>query len=199
MLSCSVEQKAPCLEGPLLIWHSTVAILSFLISEQGTPHFYFVLPWRREWQPTPVSLRGGSHGQRSLAGSIGSHRVGHDWSDLARTHVVNYEASPAPRIKDCPALVCPFQTLRQDPRWDSPATPASSPHPSQLHSVLLWSVGQTFCWYHLPTGSGLTWKRVQDFLQISIRISGWHFSGGFLVGLKYLWGRILSSNCSAPG
>ena len=25
-------------------------------------------PWRRVWQPTPVSLPGESHGQRSLAG-----------------------------------------------------------------------------------------------------------------------------------
>ena len=25
-------------------------------------------PWRREWQPTPVSLPGESHGQRSLVG-----------------------------------------------------------------------------------------------------------------------------------
>ena len=26
------------------------------------------IPWRREWQPTPVFLPGESHGQRSLAG-----------------------------------------------------------------------------------------------------------------------------------
>ena len=26
------------------------------------------IPWRREWQPTPVFLLGASHGQRSLAG-----------------------------------------------------------------------------------------------------------------------------------
>ena len=26
------------------------------------------VPWRREWQPTPISLLGESHGQRSLAG-----------------------------------------------------------------------------------------------------------------------------------
>ena len=26
------------------------------------------LTWRRKWQPTPVSLPGESHGQRSLAG-----------------------------------------------------------------------------------------------------------------------------------
>jgi len=26
------------------------------------------IPWRRTWQPTPVSMPGESHGQRSLAG-----------------------------------------------------------------------------------------------------------------------------------
>ena len=26
------------------------------------------IPWRREWQPTPVFLAGKSHGQRSLEG-----------------------------------------------------------------------------------------------------------------------------------
>ena len=26
------------------------------------------MPWRRNWQPTPVSLPGESHGQRSLVG-----------------------------------------------------------------------------------------------------------------------------------
>ena len=42
--------------------------------------------WRRTWQPTPVFLPGESQGRRSLAGctvqSMGSHRVGHDWSNL---------------------------------------------------------------------------------------------------------------------
>ena len=32
--------------------------------------------WRRKWQPTSVFLSGGLP-------SMGSHRVGHDWSDLA--------------------------------------------------------------------------------------------------------------------
>ena len=43
-------------------------------------------PWRRAWQPTPVFLPEGSHGQRSLAGYMSKgQRVRHDWSDLART------------------------------------------------------------------------------------------------------------------
>ena len=35
------------------------------------------IPWRREWQPTPVLLPGEFHGQRSLVGSMGLQRVGH--------------------------------------------------------------------------------------------------------------------------
>ena len=45
--------------------------------------FTFML-WRRKWQPTPVFLPGESQG-REPGGlpSMGLHRVGHDWSDLA--------------------------------------------------------------------------------------------------------------------
>ena len=42
--------------------------------------------WRRKWQSTPVFLPGESNGWSSLVGCSpwgGSHRVGHDWSDLA--------------------------------------------------------------------------------------------------------------------
>ena len=40
---------------------------------------------RRKWQPTPVFLPGESQGCRSLVGCClwGSHRVGHNWCDLA--------------------------------------------------------------------------------------------------------------------
>ena len=42
------------------------------------------LHWRRKWQPAPLFLPGESQGWGSLVdSSMGSHRVGHDWSDLA--------------------------------------------------------------------------------------------------------------------
>ena len=46
---------------------------------------FLILVWRRKWQPTPVFLSRESQGQRSLGGlqSMGSQRVGHDWSELA--------------------------------------------------------------------------------------------------------------------
>ena len=45
------------------------------------------IPWRREWQPTPVFLSGESHGQRSLESYSpwGGERVGHDWVNNTHT------------------------------------------------------------------------------------------------------------------
>ena len=39
------------------------------------------IPWRRKWQPTPISLPGKSHRQRSLMGysTWGRQRAGHDF------------------------------------------------------------------------------------------------------------------------
>ena len=36
------------------------------------------IPWRGKWQVIPVFLPGKFHGQRSLAGSMGSQRLRHD-------------------------------------------------------------------------------------------------------------------------
>ena len=42
------------------------------------------LHWRWKWQPTPVFLPGESQGQETGGLlSMGSHRAGHDWRDLA--------------------------------------------------------------------------------------------------------------------
>ena len=48
------------------------------------------IPWRRAWQPTPVFLPGESPWTEEAGGrqSMGSHRVGHDQSDLACTHSI---------------------------------------------------------------------------------------------------------------
>ena len=41
------------------------------------------IPWRRAWQLTQVFLPGEPHGQRSLAQSMGLHRVRYNWSNSA--------------------------------------------------------------------------------------------------------------------
>ena len=55
----------------LRVGHDRATSLSFSL--------FTFMHWRRKWQPTPVFLPGESQGRRSLV----SHRVGHDWSDLA--------------------------------------------------------------------------------------------------------------------
>ena len=45
----------------------------------GFDRWFGKIPWRRDWQPTPLFLPGEFHRQRSLAGYIlWSRRVGHD-------------------------------------------------------------------------------------------------------------------------
>ena len=44
----------------------TIVYLQF--RRPGVNPWVGTIPWRREWQPTPVFLPGESHGQRSLAG-----------------------------------------------------------------------------------------------------------------------------------
>ena len=44
------------------------------------------IPWRREWQSTPVFLPGKFHGQRSLVGSMESHGVAKSWRRLSDWH-----------------------------------------------------------------------------------------------------------------
>ena len=48
------------------------------------------LPWRREWQPTPVFLPGESHGQKSLWATV--HRVAKSQTQLKRlsTHACKW-------------------------------------------------------------------------------------------------------------
>ena len=47
-----------------------------------------MIPWIREWLPTPVFLPGEFHGQRSQVGySWWGCRVGHDWATNTHTHV----------------------------------------------------------------------------------------------------------------
>ena len=65
--------------GPFF-WYSLPECLLIITSPQK-------IPWRRNWQPTPVFLPGEPRGQRSLGGlqCTESQRVKHNWSNLAHT------------------------------------------------------------------------------------------------------------------
>ena len=55
---------------------------------------FTLMHWRRKWQPTPVFLPGESQGRVELP-SLGSHRVGHDWSDLAAAAAAVFRFRPS--------------------------------------------------------------------------------------------------------
>ena len=70
--------------------------------------------WRRKWQLTPVFLSGESQGWGELGGlpSMGPHRVGHDWSDLA----VSVASSPIVSMHNfycLPILYFQFSSVAQ--------------------------------------------------------------------------------------
>ena len=72
--------------------------------------------WRRKWQPTPVFLPGESQGwgSRGLP-SMGSHRVRHDWSDLATATIAKMPFSFVYKLKTVIFPVSPDH-LCQHPR-----------------------------------------------------------------------------------
>ena len=71
-------------------------------------HFPF-MHWRRKWQPTPVFLPEESQGRGSLVGcpSMGSHRVGHDWSDLAAAAGDHWKSKSYRKVSTSALLVTP--------------------------------------------------------------------------------------------
>ena len=71
-----------------LNWH--VFDLQYCVSFRCTTmqFSYTYVHWRRTWQPTPVFLPGESQGwEPGGLPSMGSHRVGHYWRDLAAVAV----------------------------------------------------------------------------------------------------------------
>ena len=66
---------------------------------------------RRQWHPTPVLLPGESQGRGSLVGchlwgSMGLHRVGHDWSHLAAVAAELSFSLLCPSTKEAYTIFC---------------------------------------------------------------------------------------------
>ena len=63
----STTAKLANKDQPPLQWYLSGAICP-LLSFGSFVYFSMHIPWRRQWQPTPVLLPGKSHGWRSLVG-----------------------------------------------------------------------------------------------------------------------------------
>ena len=82
------------------------------------------IPWRREWQPTPVFLPGESHGWRSLAGYS-------PWGLVTKTTTTTTTKTylePCPWVLGLASLTLPCTTLpASSPAWAA----ALQAHPSE--------------------------------------------------------------------
>jgi len=72
------------------------------------------IPWRREWQPTPVFLPGESHGQRSLGGYSPRGR-----KELDTTEGVTPPPTVSNRKPRQPSSLCTGAEDRDGPFWVS--------------------------------------------------------------------------------
>ena len=84
--TAQLHSSHSCLENPMDGGAWWAAVHGVAKSRTQLSDFTFTcMHWRRKWQPTPVFLPGESQGRGSLGGlpSMGSCRVGHDWSNLA--------------------------------------------------------------------------------------------------------------------
>ena len=105
------------------------------------------IPWRRVWQFPPIFLPGESHGQRSWRATVQRvAQVGHDWSDLARTHA--WEISEGDFKNNCQVSSLKdrehnaFHTVSSCPLFNAPGILGFSP--SCLYSGLSFYV-RYFC------------------------------------------------------
>ena len=75
------------------------------------------MPWRRKWQPTPVSLPGKSHGQKSLASCSPSNCKERTWlSDWVHTCPFGCLSEVVPGVALCGGHVT-FYTLGEVTTW----------------------------------------------------------------------------------
>ena len=71
------------------------------------------IPWRREWQPTPVFLPGEFHEQRNLVGqSPCGHRVKHNWATNTK-----YNLDISRRFQH-PVFICMNSINPNTPKYD---------------------------------------------------------------------------------
>ena len=68
LLISTLSLLKPHLPPPLCPACSYQPLLSASRGCHLSGHSSLLFPWRRAWQPTPLSLPGESHGQRKLAG-----------------------------------------------------------------------------------------------------------------------------------
>ena len=75
-------------------------------TEHGFNPWVRMVPWRREWQPSPVFLPGKSHGQRSLWGYIEWNHKEMDMTEQLSAHLFSLENGERRRNNKQYGTVC---------------------------------------------------------------------------------------------
>ena len=114
-------------------WVTSLALFTFM-------------PWRRKWQPTPVFLSGiPGTGEPGGLPSMGSHRVGHEWSDLAAATAALICISLSRHTQNTQMLRLPSVGLhRVGHKWRDLAAAAALTNVNQFEIMLLEIKCHTF-------------------------------------------------------
>ena len=117
---------------------------------QGFDPWVEKIPWRREWQPTPVFLPGESHGQRSLTGYS-------PWGYKRVEHIVTKQQfKPAENLlsQDSPSpLLAAAKSLQSCPTLCNPID--GSPSGSPVSGILQ---ARTLEWVAISFSNAWKWK-----------------------------------------
>ena len=136
------------------------------------------IPWRREWQPTPVFLPGESHGQRSLARSqpMGLQRVTPEHAFIQDIHSIVSVTQSRPKIPSRAGAAAPLISGHSGRAYalDDPCISSGA--------IIFWTVrydskacedvsflGITYCSQLLENNGCLRCVRVLIFLKIHAR------------------------------
>ena len=132
------------------------------------------IPWRREWQPTPVFLPGKSHGQKSL---VGYRSWGHKESDTTEqlTHYFPVkESSGLHSVCPCPMWLGAAGWLASlvNGMWLDGRYLGLGLHPG-LHCLLQWS--RWCCALRLPQRG--YFMRTAEQQKVPESLTLWSFPG----------------------
>ena len=95
------------------------------------------MPWRRQWQPTPVFLPGKSHGQEpGRMQSMGWQRVKHNWATNIFTSLHN-ASLVAQLVKNPPAMQ---ETWVRSLGWEDPLEKGKATYSGILAWRIPWTV-----------------------------------------------------------
>ena len=130
-----------------LPWWLSVKESAFQCRRHGIHSWFRKIPWRREWQLTPVFLPGKSHGQRRLAGHSPWDHKESDMTEWLSTHTNQKGLSPVAQMVQNPLSIQETWVWPLD--WEDPLDEGMA----TTSSILAWRI---------PMNRGAWWDTVHE-------------------------------------